>query len=127
MQKITSILFFFACVATSWISSSLLGVGMWFWIIIASGIFVAVSSFIPLFEAVGVAVAGLLATISVIAVLLGLAASTIGDSSDFGGGVGLLLFLFAVIAVLGFILGSLQKRKNESKVDINENEEKLGS
>ena len=126
MQKVISILFFLSCFATSWVSSSMLGVGMWFWIIIASGIFVGVSSFIPLIETLGAAVASLLATISVLAVLLGLLASTIGDSSDFGDGTGLLLFLFAMIAVFGFVLGSMQKRKNKSKVDMSDNEDNLG-
>ena len=120
MQKVVSILFFLSCFATSWLSSSMLGVGMWFWIIIFGGLFVGVSSFIPLLETLGTAVAGLLATISVAAVVLGLAASTIGDSSDFGDGTGLLLFLFALIAVFGFVLGSLRNRENKKKIDLDE-------
>ena len=57
---------------------------------------VGVSSFVPMF---GPAVASLLATISVFTVFLGLAASSIGDSTDLGEGLGLLLFrswLFAI-------------------------------
>jgi hypothetical protein len=85
---------------------------------------VGVSSFVPMF---GPAVASLLATISVFTVFLGLVASTIGDSTDLGEGLGLLLFLFAMIAVCGFVLGFLQSRKNKSKIDINGNEGSLGS
>jgi|TARA_B110000240_G_C13499869_1_gene453402 NhaP-type Na+/H+ or K+/H+ antiporter len=73
----------------------------------------------------GPAVASLLATISVFTVFLGLVASTIGDSTDLGEGLGLLLFLFAMIAVCGFVLGFLQSRKNKSKIDINGNEGSL--
>ena len=115
MQKVISILFFLSCFATSWVSSSMLGVGMWFWIIIASGIFVGVSSFIPLIETLGAAVASLLATISVLAVLLGLLASTIGDSSDFGDGTGLLLFLFAMIAVMALFLVLCKRGKTKAR------------
>jgi len=75
----------------------------------------------------GPAVASLLATISVLTVFLGLVASTIGDSTDLGEDLGLLLFLFAMIAVCGFVLGFLQSRKNKSKIDINGNEGSLGS
>ena len=128
MQKAVSILFFCFCLATSWVSSGMLGVGMWFWIIIAGGIFVGLSAFIPLLEALGVAVASMLTAISVIAVLLGLVAVfTLGDSSDFGEGVGLLLFLFAMIAISGFLLGSLQKKKNKNNIETNENEGTLDS
>jgi|TARA_B110000459_G_scaffold181610_1_gene209130 NhaP-type Na+/H+ or K+/H+ antiporter len=73
----------------------------------------------------GPAVASLLATILVFTVFLGLVASTIGDSTDLGEGLGLLLFLFAMIAVCGFVLGFLQSRKNKSKIDINGNEGSL--
>jgi len=79
-------------------------------------------------EALGVAVASMLTAISVIAVLLGLVAVfTLGDSSDFGEGVGLLLFLFAMIAISGFLLGSLQKKKNKNNIETNENEGTLDS
>ena len=45
------------------------------------------------------------------------------DFDHFGEGVGLLLFLFAMIAVFGFVLGSLRNRKNKKKIDIDENED----
>lgn len=110
-----------------------MGVGIWFWIIIVGGIVVGgiavgVSSFVPMFGAFGAAVASLPAAISVISaitVFLGLVASTLGGSTDLAEGLGLLLFLFAMIAVSGFVLGFLQNRKNKSKIDMNEHESNL--
>ncbi len=61
-------------------SNSLLGAGMWFWIILVSGLFVAVSAYIPELEMLGAFVARLLALGSIGAVLLGLVAVTAGGS-----------------------------------------------
>ena len=61
-------------------SNSLLGAGMWFWIILVSGLFVAVSAYIPELEMLGALVARLLALGSIGAVLLGLVAVTAGGS-----------------------------------------------
>ena len=61
-------------------SNSLLGAGMWFWIILVSGLFVAVSAYIPELEMLGTFVARLLALGSIGAVLLGLGAVTADGS-----------------------------------------------
>jgi vacuolar-type H+-ATPase subunit I/STV1 len=61
-------------------SNSLLGAGMWFWIILVSGLFVAVSAYIPELEMLGTFVARLLALGSIGAVLLGLVAVTADGS-----------------------------------------------
>ena len=47
MNKVVAILFAISCFATSAISNNLLGAGMWFWIIVCTGLFVAVSQFLP--------------------------------------------------------------------------------
>ena len=61
-------------------SNSLLGAGMWFWIILVSGLFVAVSAYIPELEMLGAFVARLLALGYIGAVLLGLVAVTADGS-----------------------------------------------
>ena len=53
---------------------------MWFWIILVSGLFVAVSAYIPELEMLGAFVARLLALGSIGAVLLGLVAVTADGS-----------------------------------------------
>jgi hypothetical protein len=67
-------------IATALMSNSLLGAGMWFWIILVSGLFVAVSAYIPELEMLGAFVARLLALGSIGAVLLGLVAVTADGS-----------------------------------------------
>lgn len=109
MNKVVAILFAVSCLGTSAVSSSLLGVGMWFWIIIAAGIFVAVSQFLSILSKLGSAVASILGIISVCAVVLTLLASTIGGSSGLGGSETLLVFGFTMIAVTGFSLARLNK------------------
>lgn len=111
MNKFIGILFAISCVATSWISGGLLGVGMWFWIIIAIGVFVAVSQFIPILRGLGSAAALLLGVISVCAVGLTLLAATTGGSFKLDNKEALLVFTFFMIAVLGFSLVGINKRK----------------
>jgi len=104
MNKVVAILFTISCFATSWISGIILGVGMWFWIIIASGVFVSISQFLPIIRGVGAVMAGLMGIISIIAVLLGLLAATTGGSFDFDDEGFLLLLSFCFIAMFGFAL-----------------------
>lgn len=117
MNKIIGIFFAIACIATSAVSNSMMGAGLWFWVIIATGLVVAVSQFFPMLRGVGSGLALMLATLSVCAVLLGLLAATIGGSFNMDGSAAFLLFLFFVIAVLGFVLSSLYKRSMRSVED----------
>ena len=110
MNKVIAILFAISCIATSVVSGNLLGIGMWFWIIIATGSFVAISQFLPKIRGLGAAVAGLLGVISIGAVFLGLVAATIGGSFKLDDNQSLLLFLFFLIAVFGFTLISINKK-----------------
>jgi hypothetical protein len=112
MNKIVGILFAIACIATSAVSGSILGVGMWFWIIIAAGVFVAVSQFIPMLRGLGSVAALLLGVISVCAVMLTLLAATTGGSFKIDNNEALLVFTFFMIAVLGFSLVGISKRKS---------------
>lgn len=114
MQKTLSLVFGLCCFLTSYVSSSLLGVGIWFWIIIGSGIFVAASAFLPALQNLGVGIAGMLAGISVVAVLLIVLAASIGGSFELGSSETALLLLFAMIAITGFTLGAISRRKNRS-------------
>ena len=111
MNKIVAILFAIACFATSAVSGSILGVGMWFWIISAIGALVAVSQFVPILRGLGSVAALLLGVISVCAVGLALLAATTGGSFKLDNKEALLVFAFFMIAVLGFILVGINKRK----------------
>tara|TARA_B110000858_G_scaffold198436_1_gene264957 strand:- start:2909 stop:3271 length:363 start_codon:yes stop_codon:yes gene_type:complete len=114
MNKFVGILFAITCFATSALSSSIMGAGLWFWVIIASGLIVAVCQWFPMLQSLAAGVALLLSTLSILAVLLGLLASTIGGSFNIDGSSALLLFLFFVIAVLGFVISSLYRRSMRS-------------
>jgi hypothetical protein len=110
MNKIFGISFTIACLVTAAASNSLLGVGMWFWIILATGIFVGASQFVPALSASGAAAASLLAVLSVCAVVLTLLAATIGGSFELNGGETLLVFGFAMIAISGFLVARINKK-----------------
>lgn len=70
MNKIVGIFFAISYLATSAISSSVVGVGHLFWVIIATGIAVGTSQFVPALSEVGGKTASLLSTLSVCAVIL---------------------------------------------------------
>lgn len=110
MHKTLGVLFAITCFATAGVSASLMGAGMWFWIIIASGTFVAVSQFYPVIRGAGSGLAVLLGIVSICAVALGLLASTIGGSFRLDDQLAILLLLFFVIFILGLVLGSMFKR-----------------
>lgn len=110
MNKLIGILFAIACFSTSALSSSIMGVGMWFWVILAAGLLVAACQWIPRLQSLAAGVAFSLSIISILAVLLGLLASTIGGSFNIDSSSAFLLFLFFIIAVLGFVLSSLYRR-----------------
>ena len=115
MNRIVGLLYAISCFATSWISGSMLGVGMWFWIIIGSGVFVAFSQFFPIIRDFGAIVALLIGIISIIAVLLGLAAATIGGSFKLDNDELLLLLSFFLVAVFGFTLVKINKYQNSAR------------
>ena len=110
MNKIVAICFAIACLATSTVSSRILGVGMWFWIIIVTGLFVAVSQFVPTIRVLGSVMALLLGVISVCAVALTLLAATIGGAFKLDNREALLVFTFLMIAVSGFSLVLINKK-----------------
>ena len=73
-------------------------------IIIATGVFVAVSQFIPALQKLGAVLASLLGFISILAILLGLLAATIGGTFRLDGREILLFASFFLISVCGFAL-----------------------
>jgi len=110
MNKVIAVLFAVSCAATAYFSASILGPGMWFWIIIGTGIFVVISQLltdIPLLVKLGSVLAGLLSFVSICAVALGLLAATIGGSFHLDDREAALLFFFFLIAVFGFILARI--------------------
>ncbi|MGL1930853.1 MAG: hypothetical protein OCC45_03710 [Desulfotalea sp.] len=115
MNKAIGILFGIACFSTSALSSSIMGSGMWFWIIICVGTFVAASQFVSVLKGIGSGLATILAGISILAVLLGLVAATIGGSFKIDDSSALLLLLFSIIAILGITLGVMFKKSLTAK------------
>ena len=111
MNKTLSILFCLSCFATAYQSNALLGAGMWFYIIVITGSFVAVSQFIQSLRAAGVALAMLLSVVSVLAVIFGYLASTIGGSSKTDTQAVLLLVFFGLIALFGFALVKAHRKE----------------
>ena len=109
MNKVVGILYAISCFVTSWTSGGMLGVGMWFWIIIASGVFVAFSQYFPMIRGLGTVLAGLIGIVSIVAVLLGLMVATVGGSFKLDGDEVLLLLSFFFIAVFGFTLVRINK------------------
>jgi len=96
-----------------------MGTGLWFWVIIITGLTVAASQFIPILQSLGTVLAALLGTVSSCAVLLGLVAATIGGSFRLNDNETLLLFLFFMIAVSGFTLVVINNKSNQSVADKN--------
>jgi hypothetical protein len=92
----------------------MMGAGLWFWVIISIGCITATCQFLPRCRGVGAGLALLLSIISVCAILLGMLAATIGGSFNMDGSSALLLFLFFLVAVLGFVLASLYKKSIRS-------------
>lgn len=113
MNKTIAILFAVSCFATSALSNSIMGPGMWFWIIIITGVFVALSQFFPKIRVFGAGIAGLLGIVSIFAVLLGLVAATIGGSFKLDTDEALLLFSFFLIAVFGITLVRVNRKPRE--------------
>lgn len=91
---------------------------MWFWIIIVTGVFVAVSQFLPALRRLGAVAAFLLALISVLAVVLTLLAATIGGSFRLDDREASLVFGFFLIAASGFALARLDKRAREARREV---------
>lgn len=125
MNKVIGILFAIRCFATSALSQSMMGAGMWFLVIIATGCLVAVSQFFPRLKGPGSGLALLLGLISLCAILLGLLAATIGGSFNMDDSSALLLFLFFLIAVFGIILASMFKKPIRPKSGINAEQIKI--
>lgn len=95
--------------------ANMLGIGMWFWIILIIGAFVAISQFILPLRGAGSGVALLLSGISLLAVLFGLLAATIGGSFRMDDNSALLLLLFFIISVLGTALAIMYKKTVSQK------------
>ena len=104
MNKVVALFFALACFSTSFASNSIMGAGMWFYIIIATGLFVFVSQFSVLLRDLGRTAALILAAMSVCAVVLTLLAATIGGSFSLDEMESLMIVSFSMIAVLGATL-----------------------
>jgi len=117
MNKLIGLIFAAVCISTSALSNSIMGAGMWFWVIIIVGVFAAISQYYPMLRGVGSGFAVLLSVVSICAVVLGLVASTIGGSFKIENSLALLLFLFFIIFILGILLGYMYKKSLKSQSD----------
>ncbi len=118
MNKVIAILFAITCFSTSAVSSSIFGIGTGFWIIITTGFIVASSQFFPAIKGAGSGLALLFSLMSILAVIFGLVAATIGGSFKMDDSSALLLFLFFMIAVFGITLASMHKKSIKSETSI---------
>ena len=110
MNKVLGVLFAFFCFASAAVSNSLMGPGFWFWLIIATGLFVGISQFYPWLRGAGAGLSFLLALILFAGIALSLLAATIGGSFKLEDSFAFLLFLFFITAILGLSLASNFKR-----------------
>lgn len=110
MKRLICLLFALACFSTATLSSQMLGVGLWFWVILGSGVIAVSSTLYPALLPLAVIAGGCLGLISVVAIVLGLLAATIGGSFNMDGQSALLLLLFGVIAISGLTLVKLHQR-----------------
>ena len=126
MNKIIALVFAFFCFATALLSNSIMGAGVWFWVIVIIGMLVPITQYSIKFQALGVILAILLSVLSLCVVLLGLLAATIGGSFRLSDNTAQLLFLFSMITVSGIILQISSKRghkkpntkeKNATKIE----------
>ena len=104
---VSTVVFSAACVSAAFLSFSVLGGGMWAYVLIAAGLLSVVSPyFTPIQPAVGslAMVGGVLA---LVASLLGCLAATIGGSFRLPGDQALLLLLLAIIGVTGIVIGKV--------------------
>ena len=115
MNKLMALLFAIACLLTATVSSRLLGMGMWYYIILISGSLVFSFQFIENLIPIARVIAILMVIISVGAVVLTLLASTIGGSSNMDEGATLLTFGFVGIAIFGFVVARITKPQKQSQ------------
>ena len=110
MNKILGVFFAISCFVTSGLSGSMLGVGMWFWIIVAAGFFVPISQFVPSLLGIGTVAASILGVIAMLAALLALfVVMTLGGSGPSDEDI-LLILGFVMIAVFGFSLARVNRK-----------------
>lgn len=98
---LSSAFFGISCIAAVGLGISIFGPGMWGWIFLALGIFVAASPYIPRLQPAARGVALTAAVIALLGVVLGLLASTMGGSFRLPGEQAFLLFLMCLIGVFG--------------------------
>ena len=109
LNKTLGVFFAISCFATSGLSGSMLGVGMWFWIIVATGFFVAISQFVPILRGIGTVAASVLGVIAILAALAALlVVMSFGGSGASNEDI-LLILGFVMIAVFGFSLVRINK------------------
>lgn len=111
LVKLVSFCMAISCFITAFLSFQLFGEGMWFWVIIGVGLTTLIALFNDKVQPVAVVFSGLLALVSVGAVLLGLVAATIGGSFKMDSASAFLLFFFGLIAVFGSTMVYLNKKR----------------
>ena len=109
--SISSAIFALSCVTAAFLSSSILGPGLWAWMMLGTGLAVAASPYFYNWQAVGGVIALIAAALALIATLLGLLAATIGGSFNLPADQALLLVLFLLIGISGIVLFRALQRK----------------
>lgn len=111
---ISSVVFAIACTGAAFLSARILGPGMWGWIMLGGGLFVAASAHIPILAVPGRTVGMLAGVLGLLAVGLGLLAATIGGGFKLPGDQGLLLATIFVIAVSGILYSRSKPRAKDN-------------
>lgn len=110
----SSALFGITCIAAFGLGTYIFGPGMWGWIFLALGVFVAASPYLPRIQPAARGIALTAAVIALLGVVLGLLASTIGGSFRLPGEQALLLFLMSLIGVFGIAYSRARSREDRS-------------
>jgi len=99
---ISSIIFALACIAAAYLSGRILGPGMWGWLMLGGGIFVAISPHLGPLREPGRVIATIAGILSTLAAVLTLLAATIGGSFKLPPDEAQLVTAFVIIAIAGF-------------------------
>ncbi len=118
LNSFVAILFMFACCGTALVSATIWGPGLWGTMFAVSGLFVFVSRAYLALDLFARGIAGLIALISILSLLLGLIASTIGGSFRIDQPTLLLFIGLFFMFSFGLIFALMRDSKNKSKASL---------
>ena len=118
VNSFIAIFFMFACCGTALVSGTIWGPGPWGTMFALSGLFVFVSRAYTVLDLFARGVAGLTALISILSLLLGLVASTIGGSFRVDQPTLLLFIGLFFMFLFGLIFALIRDPKSKAKATL---------